>query len=281
MDVVHAAAFALMLPLAGCAYGSIEPTESTSSAVTADGRRHLRANVTGLLGGGLVLEDPIAGTVSAGGDGVVVFPNALDAGAAYALEITIQPIGPKQTCTTSASAGTVGEDDPVVQIACAAPTFTVGGHVSGVGAVGLVLDENGSEPIALSADGTFRFTTALSSGASHDVAIAQQPSGQTCQVYFADGTIAASDIENVEVVCGDTKRPLAGIIRGLDGVVMLASGDDVLSVHGSGRFTMPDPVTVGASFTLTVAEQPAGEVCTVTTGGEGKMSTAPADVVVD
>ena len=280
MDIVRAATMALALPLVGCAYGSIESTESTSSAATADGRRHLRANVTGLRGGGLVLEDPVAGTVSAGGDGVVVFPNGLVQRTAYALAITMQPIGPRQTCNVTSGAGVVGEDDPIVDIACAAPTFTVGGHVSGVGAVGLVLDENGTEAIALSTDGAFRFTTSFSSGASYLIAVAQQPTGQRCQVYFADGTIAANDVDDVEVVCGDAKGTLAGIIRGLDGIVMLANGDDVLSVHGSGRFAMPVPVTVGASYLLTVTEQPAGATCTVT-GGEGKMSATPANVVVD
>jgi hypothetical protein len=281
MDIARVASLAMALPLVGCAYGSIETTEATSSAVTADGQRHLRANVSGLLGGGLVLTDAIAGTVSVGGDGVVVFPNAIDAGTAYAVTITDPPIGPRQSCTVGAGDGVAGEDDPVVNVTCAAPTFTVGGHVSGVSSVGLVLEDNGAEPIALSTDGTFRFATSLPIGASYLVTVAQQPSGQTCQIYFASGTIASDDVENIEVVCAESKRPLAGSVRGVDDAsVLLANGDDVLSVHGSGRFTMPAPVSIGAGYDLVIAEQPAGVTCTVT-GGRGKMTSDPADVVVD
>lgn len=188
--------------LTGCAVsGAIESSEATSAGLAADDGRHLRANVTGLLGGGLVLEDANAGTVSASGDGVVVFPNALETGSTYALAIAIQPMAPRQECTIVAAAGEVGEIDPVLEITCAAPTFTVGGHVTGVTAVGLVL-QSGAESVALSTDGSFTFRTEQGTGTRYDVAITQQPSGQSCRLYFASGTITTADIDNVEVLCG-------------------------------------------------------------------------------
>lgn len=196
--------------LTGCAVsGAIESSEATSSGLAADDARHLRANVTGLLGGGLVLEDANAGTVSAGSDGVVVFPNALATGGTYALAISIQPMAPHQECTIKDAIGDVGEIDPVLEITCAAPTFTVGGHVTGVDAVGLVL-RSGDESVALSRDGSFTFQTEQGTGARYEVAITQQPSGQSCRLYFASGTITTADIDNVEVLCGDAEpEPVA------------------------------------------------------------------------
>lgn len=217
------ARLALALPLAGCAVsGAVENSEATSSALATDDARHLRANVTGLLGGGLVLEDATAGTVSAGSDGVVVFPNAIETGASYALAISLQPIGPHQECAVRAGSGVVGEIDPVVEITCAAPTFTVGGHVTGVGAVGLVLTgtlaDASAESVALSSDGTFRFETEIGTGASYTVTIAQHPAGQECWLYFASGKVTTADVDNVEVLCGEVEpEPVAEVAVLADG----------------------------------------------------------------
>jgi hypothetical protein len=84
----------------------------------------------------------------------------------------------------------------------AAPTYTVGGSISGLtGSV--TLQNNGSDDLTASADGSFTFGTSLADGAAYAVTVSTQPIGQACNVTTGSGTIAAADVTNVGVVCVD------------------------------------------------------------------------------
>jgi len=79
-------------------------------------------------------------------------------------------------------------------------SFSIGGSVSGLLASGLVLQNSGNT-VAVSANGPFRFTTGVASGATYAVTVLTQPSGQFCTVTNGTGTVGTANIAGVAVVC--------------------------------------------------------------------------------
>lgn len=85
-----------------------------------------------------------------------------------------------------------------------APTYTIGGTVSGLTGSGLILQNNGGNNLAIS-NGAFSFTTALATGAAYVVTVLTPPTGpsQTCTVVTnGSGTVGAANVTNVAVLCG-------------------------------------------------------------------------------
>ena len=55
------------------------------------------------------------------------------------------------------------------------PAYSIGGTVSGLAGSGLVLQNNGGDDLAISADGSFTFATPLVDGSSYEVTVLTQP----------------------------------------------------------------------------------------------------------
>jgi hypothetical protein len=81
-----------------------------------------------------------------------------------------------------------------------APTFSVGGAISGLSGT-VVLENNGGNDLSTSANGAFAFSTPLAQGAAYNVTVKTNPSGQTCTVTNPSGTVAAANVTNVSVTC--------------------------------------------------------------------------------
>jgi len=150
-----------------------------------------------------------------------------------------------------------------------APTYSVGGSVSGLSGT-VVLQDNGGDNLTVTANGSFTFATALASGAAYDVTVATNPAGQTCTVGNGTGTVGSANITNVAVTC-TTNPPVThsvgGTVTGLSGTVVLAdNGGDNLTVTANGSFTFATALASGAAYNVTVATNPAGQTCTVTHG---------------
>lgn len=81
------------------------------------------------------------------------------------------------------------------------PRFTLGGTLAGLASgASIVLRNNGANDLTLAANGSFQFSQQVLQGASYSVAIATQPSGQTCTVANGSGTMQAA-VSNVAVSC--------------------------------------------------------------------------------
>lgn len=80
-------------------------------------------------------------------------------------------------------------------------THTVKGTVSGLTGSGLVLQNNGADDLAISADGSFTFTTPIAEGNPYAVTVSQQPSGQICMVTHDTGVMGGSPVTNVSINC--------------------------------------------------------------------------------
>src|SRR6185312_5672949 len=227
--------------------------------------------VSGLAGTGLVLQDNGGDNLAVTANGGFAFATALASGTTYAVTVKTQPTGLAQTCAVTNGSGTVGAANvTTVAVACTTNTYHVSATVSGLGGSGLVLRDNGSDNLTVSASGTFTFATKVASGAAYSVSVLTQPSSpaQTCAVTSPTGTVAAADV-TVSVSCTTNTYSIGGSVSGLTGtgLVLQDNGGDNLSVSASGTFTFATKVASGAAYAVTVQTQPSGQSCSVTSGG--------------
>lgn len=159
------------------------------------------------------------------------------------------------------------------------PSYSVGGTISGlIGSV--VLQDNGSNNLTVSANGSFTFATKLASGNGYNVSVLTQPSGQTCNVSSGSGTILAN-VTNVALSCTNNSYSVGGSVAGLTGSVVLQdNGGDNLTVSAIGTFTFATPVSNSNTYSIAVLTQPTGQTCSVSTGTGTVSGSNVANVAV-
>ena len=65
----------------------------------------------------------------------------------------------------------------------------------------VVLQNNGGNDLTVAANGTFAFSTALTTGAAYSVTVKTNPAGQTCTVANGTGTVGTANVTSVAVTC--------------------------------------------------------------------------------
>jgi hypothetical protein len=228
--------------------------------------------VNGLMGHGLVLQNNGADDLDVNTDGTFRFPTKLASGAQYDVTVRTQPSDPNQSCTVTNPRGTIGNADVGnVVVSCSTADFTIGGTVSNLEGSGLVLRNNGGDDLTIDANGAFHFDTALPGGARYDVKIAEQPRNpnQTCTVERGAGTVGQSNVTNIAVTCETRDFSVGGKVmrlRGLGGLIIQNNGGDDLQIAAEGRFTFPTRLPSGASYNVTIRQQPLFARCEVRHG---------------
>jgi hypothetical protein len=190
---VGARALALLAGLA-----SVAEVGCASSGTVGD--YSVGGTVSGLsTDSGVLLTDAAGSGVFVSGNGRFSIDNAFADGAAYDLAVNTDPRTPSVRCTVTNGKGVIEASDvDDVAITCAPAAFELGGTVSGLDAIGLILSARGAE-IAVGSDGTFIFPGKITNGSKYDVTISQQPEGQTCTLENGSGTVSA-DV-SVVVTC--------------------------------------------------------------------------------
>lgn len=159
-------------------------------------------------GASVVLENNGGDASTLSANGAFTFAGTFANNAAYAVTVGTPPTG--QTCSVSNGSGTVaGASVTNVIVDCAATLFNVGVTVTGLtsGNTGLTLADNGSDDLAVTANGSFNFNTAIATGGTYAVTITAQPSAATCTLGSnAAGTIAAAAV-TVAVTCTANSSP--------------------------------------------------------------------------
>ena len=178
--------------------------------------------------------------------------------------------GPDQACCVGSTCGGSMVCGPESRCAAAAPTYTVGGTVSGLTGSGLTL-HNGTDTLGISAAGPFTFPTALPSGSPYAVSISNQPAGQTCTVSGGSGIVGSENVTSVAVSCTSTPAPtytIGGTVIGLTGtgLVLQDNGADNLPIAGNGAFRFATALNQGDRYEITVLVQPSGQTCSVING---------------
>ena len=157
--------------------------------------------------------------------------------------------------------------------------YSIGGTVSGLsGTVGL--ENNGGDPLSISANGTFTFDAPLAQGASYSVTVTTEPSGQVCSVANGSGIVGSGNVTNVSVTCGTPggtgsgPYSIGGTVSGLSGRAILENnGGDPLSISANGTFTFDSLLAQSTPYAVTVSTDPSGQACTVA-NGSGTVGSA-------
>lgn len=79
-------------------------------------------------------------------------------------------------------------------------TYSVGGNIKGLDGT-VVLKNNDTDTLTLSANGTFNFSTKLADSSTYNVTIATQPSTQSCLVSNGSGTVTGVNINDINITC--------------------------------------------------------------------------------
>lgn len=156
------------------------------------------------------------------------------------------------------------------EAASAAPLYSVGGTVTGLVGSGLVLLNDGGDPLTVTANGPFSFATTIAGGTPYAATVLTQPANpaQTCVVTNGSGTVADANITTIAIAC--TASGSNGILR----VTVVTTGPDIpandtVAVdYGSRFYTAIAPSNGVDSLVLTPGAHRVGlavaQNCTVT-----------------
>jgi N-acetylneuraminic acid mutarotase len=240
----------------------------------SDNTYNIGITVSGLIAGGLVLENNGGDNLTISANGSINFATPVASGSTYAVTFLSQPTG--ENCVITGGSGTVTSSDVAVTVVCTPNNYTVSGAVSGLlSGNSLVLQDNGSDSTTVSANTGFSFPTPVASGSTYAVTVSLQPPGQTCAVSNGSGTIAATNIGNVSVACSDNTYNIGVAVSGLtaSGLVLQDNAGDNLTIGADGSVNFATPVASGSSYAVTILSQPTGQTCTVT-GGSGTVTSS-------
>ncbi len=167
--------------------------------------------------------------------------------------------------------------------------YTVGVTVSGLAGSGLVLADNVTDKLTITANGTFTFATTVAKGGSYAVTVQTQPSNptQTCAVSptTGSGTATANVTATVSCTTNPVTATIGGTVSGLvanTSVILQDNGGDSLTITANGLFTFKTAVTGADVYAVTVVTQPVNpnQICTVT-NGSGVASANVTNVAVN
>jgi predicted acyltransferase (DUF342 family) len=79
-------------------------------------------------------------------------------------------------------------------------SYSIGGAVTGLSGT-VVLQDNNSDTLSVSNNGSFTFAALLITGNAYNVTVETNPTGQTCAVTNGSGTVASANIANVAIAC--------------------------------------------------------------------------------
>jgi YVTN family beta-propeller protein len=141
-------------------------------------------------------------------------------------------------------AGLVFSNSAVLTVT-AAP-LPIGGSVSGLSGAGLVLQNNGGDNLAVSANGSFTFASGLAPGAAYATSVLSQPSGQTCAIQNGSGTASAA-VTNIAVTCTSTSRLALVANSGVNSLSILradSSTGALTSIGSTGAGAYPYAIAI-------------------------------------
>jgi hypothetical protein len=252
----------MLIALSGCGGGGGDGPTAPQTFTVGGSISGLAsgAQVTLLNGGG----DPLTRDTN----GNFTFAGQVPYNGSFAITVGVQPTG--QVCTVFQGSGTnVTANVSSIRVTCSAQTFTIGGTISGLAAGTQVTLNNSGDPLVVSENGSFTFPNRVAYNAGYGVFVGIQPTGQTCTVTRGLGVAVTANISDILVVCSAQTFTVGGRVSGLPSgaqVTLLNNGSDALTINANGSFTFPVPVAYGGSYTVTVSNQPVGQICSVVQG---------------
>jgi len=265
--------------------GSGVTADVTTVQVTcAEDTYTISGTASGLLAGQRVtLTDNGVDALAVGANGVFTFAGPVNYGGAYAVQVASQPLN--EICTVAQGAGQgVNANVSAVSLTCSADRYTIGGSVSGLD-IGqqLTLDDNGADPLTITANGMFTFATPVAYAGSYGVTVGTQPTHQICSVTSGTGSGSgvSANVSSIALTCSNDRYVVGGTVNGLlngQMLTLLDNGGDAKTIVGGGSgtdaFTFATPVSYGASYQVTVGTQPVNQICSVSAGTGSAMAVS-------
>lgn len=164
---------------------------------------------------------------------------------------------------------------------------TIGGTVTGLsGDTTVVLLNNSTNALTVSASGSFTFSSTISAGSTYNVTVETQPTGETCTVTNGSGTVSESStsVTNITVTCvinTTATNDVFGTVSGLSGTLVLLDNDtNSLSITSNGSFVFSTALSVGATYSVTISSNPTGQTCSIANGSGTIPSSGTITAVV-
>lgn len=141
--------------------------------------------------------------------------------------------------------------------------------------------------LSLSTNGAFTFGMPLNHGSAYTVSVFAQPSGQTCTLSNATGTVGSANVTNVGAVCATPPPPVRRYTPGIYVAVSYAdcgqgpNGDTLSSDTGTFSYaagTTAAPLTITGNYSS--GTLPGGKTGTGTTTGCSKGTGAGGHTMV-
>lgn len=236
----------------------------------------ISGTISGYAGSGLVLKNNST-TLAVNAGGTTFSFSGVANSSTYSISVATPPSSPAQSCSVINGNGTVnGANVTNVQVNCITNTYKISGSVTGLSGTGLVLQNNGADDLLVNSS-NFTFSSPVANGGPYAVTVLAQPSGQSCSVINGSGTVATTDITDVQVSCVTNTPPpptnytIGGTISGLTGagLVLRNNGSDNLAPNPNSAttaFTFNTAIANGNPYNVTVSTQPVGQSCSVTNG---------------
>ena len=237
----------------------------------------------------LLLNSGSALTLSQTGQNIpFTFFQNINTNGSYTVTVGTQPNN--GTCTVSNGFG-AGVTANITNIAvnCTTNTpivipITVGGTLSGLNSgQQLTLLNNGGNPLQMTSNGSFSFSTPITSGANYSVTVATQPTGQVCTVNNGSGSNATNNINNISVSCSTNTYSISGSVSGLTSgqqLTLLLNGSNPLIQSNAESFVFQNNISAGGSYSITVGTQPLGQTCTVSNGVGSNVQSNISNIAV-
>lgn len=187
--------------------GSISGSDVTNISIICTTNTYtVGGNISGLVGT-VVLQNNAGDNLSLSANGSFTFATSVAHGANYLISVFTQP--GTVTCSTSNNAGTINAANVTnVSVVCSNASYTVGGNLSGLSGT-VILQNNASDNLTLSANGGFTFSTNVADGGNYSVTVLTQPATRNCVITNGTGTISSANISNIVVTCtGNANGPL-------------------------------------------------------------------------
>lgn len=166
-------------------------------------------------------------------------------------------------------------------------SFSVSGTIYGLTNKGLVLENNGTDPLSVPAgSSSFSFPNSISYGTMYNVTVKNNPEFMTCEVAGSSGQGSAGHTTSINVVINCTQKTyaLGGTITNLtgDGLTLIngSFGSQVTLTKGATTFTFGN-IPVGQTYGLTIKDQPKDQVCTLSNGTGVMGDYERRDVKID
>jgi hypothetical protein len=95
------------------------------------------------------------------------------------------------------------------------------------------------------------------------------------------GTVAEANVTNITVGCFTIGFVVGGTVSGLESPGLeLQSNGEKLAIAANGKFLLPSSLPDGSPYAVTVARQPANQVCSVENGRGAVEKADVASVTV-